>query len=1039
MAVSQIIGASIADGTIAAIDITDGTITTAKLAATTGSGSVVLSASPTITGNLTVSGTQTNSALTSGRITYASTGGLLTDSSALTFDGTTITATKFAGALNGSLGATTPSTVVATSVTNSGLTSGRVTYAGTSGLLTDSSKLTFDGANLGVGITPNAWSSLLVGLQISTSAVFSGQDGSEVMRLGSNWYYSSGFKYIGTGYSTLYEQSNGSHFWYNAPSGTAGNTITFTQAMTLNASGHLGIGTTSPSSFGALAVRKAATVSSVPVSASFSDSANSTFDIRHSPNIVNLNAQGSGITINTGNSTKMTITDAGLVGIGAASPSVALEVAGSAKLTNGNLSIVPSTTTNSAYILNTNASGNFFFAIDTSTGASFTGTAYARAIYSGGAYPMVFLTNDTERMRITSTGLVGIGTSSPQALLHVAGKTLFATASGAYEGGFTSGGTNTYSLLYAASTSGTLYFGVNGTAAASPIDITGISDNASFFGSRTAHSTQLISNNSVRMSIASNGDVTIGNAVAGTNVNLNLNGVANKAQRIYFSNSGVEKWLIGAGAASETSAFEIYNTNGTMVLSIDKTSSVSSFGAPVNVYGNMIVTRNAIIGINGDNVAAGTFAFRNVSGVQKAAIASYYNVADEGALEFMNGTTTNMILRSSGNVGIGTTSPNYQLHVTTSMAVGASGFNQQLSFTNDTIQSLLLGTGYTALKLNPLGGNVGIGTSSPAEKLVVDGPVVAKGQLQALQASSLVIDYIPAESVGRIIATGPNSSTYSPIIFASTTSSTYAERMRIDSSGRLGVGITSPVAPINVMGLTSSTSTPILYLQQGGASPSYGYTFKIDNVTTGDLYLNRYDNNADAGNLLTVRTDGSLLVGRTSQGSYSQKLNLLQTGASVGGIQSWCDSASFTGTVITARASRATTNNSYTFFQCSQDGVGDKLYIFDSGNVYNTTGTYGTLSDIKLKENIVDATSKLNDVMALKVRNFNLKSEPELKQIGFIAQELETIFPSMVEETLDQTKIVKTTVLIPILVKAIQEQQALIESLTSRLTALEGK
>jgi hypothetical protein len=348
MAVSQIIGASIADGTIAAIDITDGTITTAKLAATTGSGNVVLSAAPTLTGNtslvnLTVSGTQTNSTLTSGRVRYSTTGGLLTDSS----------------------------------------------------------KLTFDGANLGVGITPNAWSSLLVGLQISTSAVFSGQDGSEVMRLGSNWYYSSGFKYIGTGNATVYDQNSGAHSWSTSPSGTAGNAITFTTSMTLDASGYLGIGTTSPSSYGGLAVRKAATVSSVPVSASFSDSANSTFDIRHSANIVNLSAQGSGITINTGNSTRMTITDA---------------------------------------------------------------------------------------------GLVGINTTSPSQLLHVAGKTLFATASGAYEGGFTSGGTNTYSLLYAASTSGTLYFGVNGTAAASPIDITGISDNASFFGSRTAHSTQLISN-----------------------------------------------------------------------------------------------------------------------------------------------------------------------------------------------------------------------------------------------------------------------------------------------------------------------------------------------------------------------------------------------------------------------------------------------------------------------------------------------------------------------------------------------------------------
>ena len=61
----------------------------------------------------------TDSGLTSGRVTYASTGGLLADSASLTYDGTTLTSTKFAGALNGTLGATTPSTVVATTVTAS--------------------------------------------------------------------------------------------------------------------------------------------------------------------------------------------------------------------------------------------------------------------------------------------------------------------------------------------------------------------------------------------------------------------------------------------------------------------------------------------------------------------------------------------------------------------------------------------------------------------------------------------------------------------------------------------------------------------------------------------------------------------------------------------------------------------------------------------------------------------------------------------------------------------------------------------------------
>jgi len=90
-----------------------------------------------------------------------------------------------------------------------------------------------------------------------------------------------------------------------------------------------------------------------------------------------------------------------------------------------------------------------------------------------------------------------------------------------------------------------------------------------------------------------NPNVNIGSAAASTNVSLFLNGVVNKAQRIVFQESGVEKWLIGQGAASETSAFEIYNSTGTTVLSINKSTSVSTFGASVAVTGNLTVSTAA--------------------------------------------------------------------------------------------------------------------------------------------------------------------------------------------------------------------------------------------------------------------------------------------------------------------------------------------------------------------------------------------------------------------------------------------------------------
>ena len=167
-------------------------------------------------------------------------------------DGTyTMTAVKITGGtINGAtIGATTATTGKFTAVTNSALTSGRVTYAGASGLLQDSANFIFDGSNLGLGVTPSAWSALK-GFQIGTGFSFGGSsvNGS----ISSNSFYDgANWKYITSTFATRYDANFGNvgaHAWLTAPSGTAGNAVTFTQAMTLDASGRLGIGTSSPSS-----------------------------------------------------------------------------------------------------------------------------------------------------------------------------------------------------------------------------------------------------------------------------------------------------------------------------------------------------------------------------------------------------------------------------------------------------------------------------------------------------------------------------------------------------------------------------------------------------------------------------------------------------------------------------------------------------------------------------------------------------------------------------------------------------------------------
>ena len=111
----------------------------------------------------------------------------------------------------------------------------------------------------------------------------------------------------------------------------------------------------------------------------------------------------------------------------------------------------------------------------------------------------------------------------------------------------------------------------------------------------------------------------------------------------------------------------------------------------------------------------------------------------------------------------------------------------------------------------------------------------------------------------------------------------------------------------------------------------------------------------------------------------------------------------------------------------------NRIFIYSNGNVQNVNNSYGAISDERLKENIVDATPKLDDLMKVKIRNYNFIGQED-KQIGVIAQEIENVFPSLVEDTKEPeseetTKSVKYSVLVPIMLKAIQELKAEVDLL----------
>ena len=170
-----------------------------------------------------------NASTTAGVVTTADTSGVLNIQTA----GTTAIAIDASQAVS-----------FTNSPTVTGGTANGVAYLNGSKVLTTGSALVFDGSNLGLGVTPSAWQTSLGSraIQFTGSALYGYRDTNLILT--QNAYFDGAFKYyassIAAGY---YGIGAGVHSWYNAASGTAGNAITFTQAMTLDASGQFYLGT----------------------------------------------------------------------------------------------------------------------------------------------------------------------------------------------------------------------------------------------------------------------------------------------------------------------------------------------------------------------------------------------------------------------------------------------------------------------------------------------------------------------------------------------------------------------------------------------------------------------------------------------------------------------------------------------------------------------------------------------------------------------------------------------------------------------------
>jgi Chaperone of endosialidase len=328
--------------------------------------------------------------------------------------------------------------------------------------------MTLDGSgNLGLGGTPSAYVSFkAVDVGLGSGLIGLGSSYPDTQMLTNAYYGSGGWTYKTTGTALSYEQNgyygSGQHKWYIAPSGTAGNAISFTQAMTLDNSGNLGIGTTSPV-FGLhvqQSVSNASTYNGGAVATFFNSYDNYTANGSTAYPVLRLVRGGStgntyssiadlaisrwntsgtyaytqlNFNLSNGNvgspdTTVMSLLSSGNVGIGITSPQYKLHVAGSTtySTTDDAATVLKVASTTSQY---PTFPGEATAIAITKTGEKYGWrmlSQYVADTYSGMDFHLQVSADSTPswatKMFVEGlTGNVGIGTTSPGYLLDVAG------------------------------------------------------------------------------------------------------------------------------------------------------------------------------------------------------------------------------------------------------------------------------------------------------------------------------------------------------------------------------------------------------------------------------------------------------------------------------------------------------------------------------------------------------------------------------------------------------------------------------------------
>ena len=407
------------------------------------------------------------------------------------------------------------------------------------------------------------------------------------------------------------------------------------------------------------------------------------------------------------------------------------------------------------------------------------------------------------------------------------------------------------------------------------------------------------------------------------------------------------------------------------------------------------------------------------------------NDSDDYAYDFQTANGTSRLrIDSSGNVGIGRSSPSFKLDVNgvanaTYLRLGentAVAPSADAAITRPADGTMALITNASERLRIDSSGNVGIGTTSPATKLTISGTSGTGSELRVVSTTAntggKITFYESTFACWEISAPiGANGPFTVKDIYNN------AERLRIDSNGSLLIGTTSsPLPAIKI------------YTSDGSVNSCYGY--KTGSVEYAGTISNHpfsiLTNNSER---LRIDSSGNVLVGTTNSGQTTGVGLKLKVGdTNVSSVAIVYDTAG--------------NKEAYTLYNANATNNGYRFYVTANGGINNFSANNVNISDERLKTNIKNAGNYLEKICSIPVRTFLYKDQGEdtEKTIGVIAQEVEAVIPELINndgfgETPEDGIPLKTiyqTDFQYVLMRCIQEQQVIINELKAKVAALEA-